>query len=263
MCRSRALRGARRRARRARRASDALVAPASIASPGASSRPPLAARDVRLPRPPSRSASTRRPCRGPGDAAHRRAAERGRWESAPGVTTGEVLATLRAMADIQERFGDERLPSLRHQLHASAADGSTSSSCSTCRRDAAPASGWRRQPALDVVPLLESADALAGAGDRSTTLLGRPRTIAATSRAAATVRRSCSATPTRTRSPASLAAAWLLHRAQERARDGGATARRRADAVPRPRRRHRPRRRADEPAPILAQAPGSIAVGSS
>ena len=44
-----------------------------------------------------------------------------------------------------------------------------------------------------------------------------------------------------------LAAAWLLHQAQAALVDGGPRARRRADPVPRPRRRDRARRRTDEP----------------
>ena len=44
-----------------------------------------------------------------------------------------------------------------------------------------------------------------------------------------------------------LAAAWMLYRAQERLADVVPAARRPADAVPRPGRRHRPRRRAHEP----------------
>ncbi len=90
-------------------------------------------------------------------------------EVAPGVTAGEVLATFRAMAVAQRRFGEaacrryvisftERAADVADVLELArrAADGSI-----PAPRTSGIAPGT---PALDIVPLFESADALAGAG---------------------------------------------------------------------------------------------------
>ncbi|HYN47276.1 MAG TPA: phosphoenolpyruvate carboxylase, partial [Candidatus Nanopelagicales bacterium] len=100
-------------------------------------------------------------------------------EVEPGVTAGEVLATFRAMAAAQRRFGEdacrryvisftERAADISDVLELArrAADGSIPAA-----RTSGIAPGT---PALDVVPLFESADALAGARAILADLLGDP-----------------------------------------------------------------------------------------
>ncbi|HXG40872.1 MAG TPA: phosphoenolpyruvate carboxylase, partial [Candidatus Limnocylindrales bacterium] len=99
--------------------------------------------------------------------------------AAPGVTAGEVLATFRAIAEIQRRFGPEacrryvvsftvRPDDVRAVLELArlAADG---------RFPAAETAGLPpASPVLDVVPLFESADALDGADRLLEAILADP-----------------------------------------------------------------------------------------
>ncbi len=168
---------------------------------------------------------------------------------APGVTAAEVLATFRAIAAIQATYGEiacrRYVISFTHGPEAVlavlelASIAGEASPAATVTGGFAPAG-----PVLDVVPLFESADALATAA-RSSSRCWPTRPIESTSARAAIARRSCSATRTRTRSRASLAAAGCCT-----ARSSARCDRRRdgidADAVPRPWRCDRAWRRADD-----------------
>ncbi len=101
-------------------------------------------------------------------------------EVAPGVTAGEVLATFRAMATAQRRHGEaacqryvisftERAADVLDVLDLAAIAGDASISA------AATAGIAPGMPALDVVPLFESADALADAQGILADLLAEPR----------------------------------------------------------------------------------------
>jgi phosphoenolpyruvate carboxylase len=87
------------------------------------------------------------------------AVERGADESsevAPGVTLGEVLATLRSIGEVQERFGPEACRRVVVSFTASPRDVT----------DVLELAGTATaSAAIDVVPLFESSDALAAAGD--------------------------------------------------------------------------------------------------
>ena len=98
---------------------------------------------------------------------------------APGVTAAEVIATLRAMAAIQGRFGVEAC----HRFVLSFTRGASDvlrilelarlAGTSVVPASATP--GFTPSvPVLDVVPLLESADALEGAGPLLDSLLDDP-----------------------------------------------------------------------------------------
>ena len=155
----------------------------------------------------------------------------------------EVLGTFRAIAAVQARFGVEACHRVRRQLHARPRatsptcsssprlgvraptrrrPSSTSCRCSSrARRSTAPG---RSSPRCS--PTRRTAPHLATRGDRQEVMLGYSDS---------------------NKESGFLAAAWMLHRAQAALVDGGPARRRRADAVPRPRRRHRARRRPDEP----------------
>ena len=141
-------------------------------------------------------------------------------ELVPGVTAGEVLATFRAAAAIQRRFGEEachryvisftrsRDDVLRVlDLADAAADPSIPAGATG---GLAPGS-----PDLDVVPLFESSDALTGCGELLEALLADPR-----------YRRHLAARGNRqevmlgysdsNKESGFLAAVWMLYRAQAR-----------------------------------------------
>lgn len=89
--------------------------------------------------------------------------------SAPGVTGAEVVAVLRAMADIQRRFGVEAASHYVISFTRSVRDVTDVLALAAMagRADIAPevTSGFAPAvPVLDVVPLLESSDALSDAG---------------------------------------------------------------------------------------------------
>jgi phosphoenolpyruvate carboxylase len=97
----------------------------------------------------------------------------------PGVTAAEIIATFRAMAAIQERFGQAachhfvlsftRGPGDVRRVLALARLAATRAVPASATPGFAPAT-----PELDVVPLLESADALEGAGELLDALLDDP-----------------------------------------------------------------------------------------
>jgi phosphoenolpyruvate carboxylase len=89
-------------------------------------------------------------------------------EVAPGVTVGEVLATFRAIAAAQARFGTDACHRYVVSFTASASDVTD---VIELARLAVPD---RPMPVLDLVPLLESSDALAAAGSILEALLDDP-----------------------------------------------------------------------------------------
>jgi phosphoenolpyruvate carboxylase len=82
-------------------------------------------------------------------------------EVAAGVSLGEVLATFRAIATLQARFGVEAVHRFVLSFTASATDATDILALAELATVAQPGS----TPVLDVVPLFESADALETAGD--------------------------------------------------------------------------------------------------
>jgi phosphoenolpyruvate carboxylase len=130
-------------------------------------------------------------------------------EVAPGVTIEEVLATFRAMAEAQARFGPEACHRYVVSFTASPTD------VTDVLRLAERATGDDGPcPVLDVVPLFESSDALAGAGSILDDLLadeGYRRHLATRGdRQEVMLGYSDS-----NKESGFLAAAWMLHRAQE------------------------------------------------
>ncbi|HYH93137.1 MAG TPA: phosphoenolpyruvate carboxylase [Candidatus Saccharimonadales bacterium] len=86
-------------------------------------------------------------------------------EVAPGVTLGEVLATFRAVGTIQARFGEMACHRVVVSFTAAASDVTdvlrlTRAASAGTTHDGDPVTS----PALDVVPLFESSDALGAAG---------------------------------------------------------------------------------------------------
>ena len=155
-----------------------------------------------------------------------------------GVTAAEVLETYRAIADIQRRFGPQACQRYVISFTRQAQDVYNV-------LELADYAGLRRD-AIDVVPLLETADALEHADRLFDETHGRP----SLPRARASARRSPGGD------------AGLLGLDQGVRRDGGGVAaarrgdqaggsghaaRHQADALPRPWRRHRTRRWAHEP----------------
>ena len=140
-------------------------------------------------------------------------------EVEPGVTAGEVLATFRAMAVAQRRFGEaacrryvisftERAADVGDALELArlAADGSIPAA-----RTSGMAPG---APALDVVPLFESADALAGARAILADLFGEPG-YRAHLRARGDRQEVMLGYSDSNKESGYVAAHWLLYRAQE------------------------------------------------
>jgi phosphoenolpyruvate carboxylase len=181
--------------------------------------------------------------------------------AAPGVTTREVVATLRAMASIQRRFGEDACRRYVVSFTRRPADATDVLALADAagRTDIGPGltDGFGPAiPAVDVVPLLESADALAdpgglldalltdptyrdhlaGRGDRQEVMLGYSDT---------------------NKESGFLAAAWMLYRAQG---ELVAAARRHGVELTLFHGRGGPIGRGGGPArrAILGQAPGSI-----
>ena len=238
--------GARRRARRA-------PGRARRRRPGArrlgrGRRAALAGRHVRV---PPRLARGPPALGGPSPRRSRRSGpgHRPRPRSSPGVTLDEVLATFRAIAAAQARFGVDachryvvsftaspsdvtdvaraRAPrhdraTRRRRRRARSRPSSTSSRCSSrARRSPPPARSSARCSTTR-----PTAPGLAARGDRQEVMLGYSDS---------------------NKESGFLAAAWLLHQAQASLAEAARGARRRADPVPRPWRRARARRRTDEP----------------
>jgi phosphoenolpyruvate carboxylase len=130
-------------------------------------------------------------------------------EVAPGVTAGEVVETFRAMARIQERHGE----SACHRYVISFT-GSASDVLDVLRLAARARGESGGVPAIDAVPLFESADALEACGRIVDDLLGEPE-----------YRRHLESRGMRqevmlgysdsTKESGALAASWMLYRAQE------------------------------------------------
>ena len=98
---------------------------------------------------------------------------------APGVSTAEVLATFRAVADVQRRFGVEACHRYVISFTRQATDVlsvlALADAAADARVPAAVTSGFGPgRPEIDVVPLLESADALTGAAALLDQLLSEP-----------------------------------------------------------------------------------------
>ena len=131
-------------------------------------------------------------------------------EVAPGVSHDEVLATFRSIAALQERFGEEACRRFVVSFTASASDATDVLRLAGIAMDGAGAGG----PRLDVVPLFESSEALAAAGPILDELLRDPayRRHLATRGERQEVMLGYSDS---NKESGFLAAAWMLHRAQE------------------------------------------------
>jgi phosphoenolpyruvate carboxylase len=129
-------------------------------------------------------------------------------EVAPGVPLGEVLATFRSVAALQERYGEEACRRFVVSFTAGAGD------VTDVLRLAAIAAGDGDPPRLDVVPLFESSEALTAAGPILDELLLDPgyRRHLATRGDRQEVMLGYSDS---NKESGFLAAAWMLHRAQE------------------------------------------------
>jgi phosphoenolpyruvate carboxylase len=133
-------------------------------------------------------------------------------EVAPGVSVGEVLATFRAIAAAQARFGPDACHRYVVSFTASASD--VTDVIELARLAAVGADGDAGDPpVLDLVPLFESSDALADAGAILGTLLDDPayraRLSARGDRQEVMLGYSDS-----NKESGFLAAAWMLHQAQ-------------------------------------------------
>jgi phosphoenolpyruvate carboxylase len=91
-------------------------------------------------------------------------------EVVKGVPVEEVLATFRAIAAVQARFGEEAAH--RYIVSFTVSPSDVTDVLELARLGARDAG---QEPILDVVPLFESADALAGAGDILDAMLGDRR----------------------------------------------------------------------------------------
>jgi phosphoenolpyruvate carboxylase len=125
-------------------------------------------------------------------------------EVAPGVTAGEVLATFRSIPEAQARFGVEACRRVVVSFTATPRD------VMNVLDLAARAGG---EPAIDVVPLFESSDALAAAGEILDALLRDPayRSHVASRGDRQEVMLGYSDS---NKESGFLAAAWMLHQAQ-------------------------------------------------
>jgi phosphoenolpyruvate carboxylase len=132
-------------------------------------------------------------------------------EVSPGVALGEVLATFRSIAAAQARFGVEAAHRVVVSFTAAPRDVTD---VLELARVAAARDGDSTPPILDVVPLFESSDALAAAGPILDALLGDPayraHLVSRGDRQEVMLGYSDS-----NKESGFLAAAWMLHRAQE------------------------------------------------
>ena len=131
-------------------------------------------------------------------------------EAAPGVPVEEILATFRSIAAMQERFGEAACGRFVVSFTLGASDATD---VLRLARLAMEGSGGA-EPILDVVPLFESSDALAAAGPILDELLRDPayRAHLATRGDRQEVMLGYSDS---NKESGFLAAAWMLHRAQE------------------------------------------------
>jgi phosphoenolpyruvate carboxylase len=143
-------------------------------------------------------------------------------EVSPGVTVAEVLATFRSIARIQARFGVEACR--RYVISFTIAAEDVTNVLELARRAALPEPFGRPTPLigdlpaalpiLDVVPLLESADALGGAAELLDTLLSDPA-YRGHLRARGDAQEVMLGYSDSSKESGFLAANWLLYRAQE------------------------------------------------
>jgi phosphoenolpyruvate carboxylase len=101
-----------------------------------------------------------------------RAGAPGSTEVSPGVSLGEVLATFRAIAAVQARFGIESCHRYVVSFTATASD--VTDVLALARHAATADGGDHAPPVLDVVPLFESSAALRDAGRILASLLDNP-----------------------------------------------------------------------------------------
>ena len=185
-------------------------------------------------------------------------------EVAPGVTLGEVLATFRAIARLQGRFGVEACRRYVISFTTSPQDVATVLDLARLAAEPEPfrvpvpalADLPPALPVLDVVPLLESAEALAGAGPLLDTLLSDPA-YRAHLRSRGDAQEVMLGYSDSSKESGFLAANWLLYGAQEAL---VASARRHGVALTLFHGRGGAIGRGGGPAnrAILAQAPGSV-----
>ena len=128
-------------------------------------------------------------------------------EVAPGVTLGEVLDTFRAIGTIQVRFGEVACERVVVSFTAAASDATDVLAL------ARHAIGEGAVPAIDVVPLFESSDALAGAGVILDALLADPG-YRAHLRGRGDRQEVMLGYSDSNKESGFLAAAWMLHEAQ-------------------------------------------------
>ena len=135
------------------------------------------------------------------------AADSVKTEVAPGVSAWEVLETMRAVADIQQRYGESA-------CHRYVISFTHSASDVTVVLELARRACGDAGPALDVVPLFESADALAAAGTIVDAMLNdtvyRGHLASRGDRQEVMLGYSDS-----TKESGALASAWMLYRAEE------------------------------------------------
>jgi phosphoenolpyruvate carboxylase len=126
-------------------------------------------------------------------------------EVAPGVAAGEVLSTFRSIGEAQERFGVDAVHRVVVSFTASPQDVLTV-------LDLAGRAG-EPKPSIDVVPLFESSDALAAAGDILAALLRDPA-YRAHLEARGDRQEVMLGYSDSNKEAGFLAAAWMLHQAQ-------------------------------------------------
>jgi phosphoenolpyruvate carboxylase len=141
------------------------------------------------------------------------------FEVAPGVALGEVLATFRSIVALQERFGEEACRRVVVSFTAEVRDVTDVLRLARIALERSeprdgPDGAEAARPRLDVVPLFESSDALARAGPILDELLRDPayRAHLATRGDRQEVMLGYSDS---NKESGFLAAAWMLHRAQE------------------------------------------------
>jgi phosphoenolpyruvate carboxylase len=132
-------------------------------------------------------------------------------ELAPGVTLGEVLATFRAIAAVQARFGVESCH--RYVISFTSAVSDVTDVLALARAAVTGDADDARPPILDVIPLFESSAALANAGPILAGLLDDPGYRAGIASRGDHQEVMLGYSDSNKESGL-LAAAWMLHRAQ-------------------------------------------------
>jgi phosphoenolpyruvate carboxylase len=132
-------------------------------------------------------------------------------ELVPGVTLGEVLATFRAVAAVQARFGVESCH--RYVVSFTSAPSDVTDVLELATAAATHGSDDGRPPILDVIPLFESSAALADAGPILASLLEDPGYRAGIASRGDHQEVMLGYSDSNKESGL-LAAAWMLHRAQ-------------------------------------------------